>query len=735
MTIQHNPGLSWGLFHEKGVVDPIHPEDVICFDAEGDAVEICRTRNGKKLKAAGSHWGLSTAAISDEIFIETNCPDESTSHPRLSGPAGDLVDISSQQLVDWMVDNPPVRAEAAQSDPCLAYRFGPYFVHLLAGTRVYEAYQMLDRQVLPGAEDGIVKVLGDRIAERGGPANAYHGPWAFRTLGGAAGQTLFGALTTGTHGGDYVQRPIADFVAALHLVTDQGRQFWIEPGPERFPCPIGDDEKLRAKYPPTPHPDGPIPLTIVRDSTIFDAVVVSVGRFGIVTSLVYAVVPQYALLEHRDLGDWSQVKATLLGPATHHAFDGIYFDPMDLADKVDDFQDRFGTPVEAIRNRFLQIAINVSPHGHNEHRCGVTQRWFVPHGYPETIDEDGDLAGRRERGTPRPDGSGPSFPFNPPPAPGDISLPKFIKEARGSGTMIQRACANANFISGLLRALADEIQKIIDNGYVPLGSPLLAALGVGAGGGIIGAAAGLCAALAAAVVLLQALADAIDAIGDISLADAAHTIANEILTSPLLPEPLKLMLLRCILLQLFESQQAYQDFVALSYAVMDTHDYNDRSCYNGAASIEVFFDASRPDIYCAYVDQILAFEGAQQVNEGKITVGYVSLRYVLGSSSLIAPARFPETVVMEVAEIRHADTSFPFVENAANVARNPMFAAPFHWGQRNPLGQSEVRGIFNAAPKIGALKQWQQALRFILKDCPDQDAFSSAFTIQTGLEP
>ena len=738
MTIQRNlgpDGLLWGLFHDKGVIAPIR-RDVICFDTEADAIEICRKRNGRKLKAAGSHWGLSTAAVSDDLFIETNCPDELQPHPRLSGFAGDMVEIASPQLIDWMVENPPIRAEAAQSDPTFAYRFGPYFVHLLAGTPIYRAYQLLDQQVAPGAETGLVKTLSERHAAAGKPPNAYHGPWAFRTLGGAGGQTVFGALTTGTHGGDYFQRPIADFVAAMHLVTDEGRQFWIEPGPERMPVPIADDNLLRIKYPPTQDGGAGIPLTIVRDSAIFDAVVVGVGRFGIVTSLVYAVAPQYALLEHRDLGNWSQVKSTLLGVAKHHSFDGIYFDPLNPGDKIGDFQTRFGTPAATIRNRFLMIAINVCPHGNNGHRCGVNQRWFVPHGSPETIDEDGFLAGRRERGTANT--AGKSFPFDPPPAPGDFSLPTFVKQARGSGTFLQRACSNASFISGLLRACADEIQKVIDNGYVPLASPLLAALGVGAGGSVLAAAAGLCAALAAAVLLLKELANALEEIADISLANAAQAIANEVLTSPLLPDSIKLMLLRYIMLQLFESQQAYQDFVAVSYAVMDTHDYHDRSCYNGAASIEVFFDANRPDIYCTYVDQILAFEGAQQVNEGKITIGYVSLRYVLGSNALISPARFPETVVMEVAEIRHADKSSPFVDNAARVARNPMYAAPFHWGQRialDPLTRGEMASIFDAAPKVGALEQWKKALRFILKDCAAKDAFSSAFTVQTGLEP
>ena len=188
-----------------------------------------------------------------------------------------------------------------------------------------------------------------------------------------------------------------------------------------------------------------------------------------------------------------------------------------------------------------------------------------------------------------------------------------------------------------------------------------------------------------------------------------------------------------IFLMIFESQQSKRDFVALSYAVMDTHDYKDRSCFGNAESIEVFFDAKRPDVYCSYVDQILAFEAAQQQNEGKFTAGYVSLRYVRASQGLIAPSRFDETLVIEVAAIRDAAGSVPFVMNAAQVARHPMFAAPFHWGQFNPLVRSEVDRIFDAAPKTGALTAWRNALRLFTQN-GRLNGFSSNFTRRAGLE-
>src|SRR5438093_993118 len=40
-----------------------------------DLIEICKSRPiGERLKSAGSHWALSTAAVSDTAFIETHDP-------------------------------------------------------------------------------------------------------------------------------------------------------------------------------------------------------------------------------------------------------------------------------------------------------------------------------------------------------------------------------------------------------------------------------------------------------------------------------------------------------------------------------------------------------------------------------------------------------------------------------------------------------------------------------------
>src|SRR5262245_57307136 len=164
---------------------------------------------------------------------------------------------------------------AQQAPPSFGYESEdttPYFVHVETGKRIYQLYAELD-QPAEDDPDGLARVL-----ERTHGTSAYFGPWAFRTLGGAGGQTVFGALTTGTHGGDLRQPPVAGSVAARHLVADGGRHYWIEPATQ---VPLTVDARLRAVY-GTAAFGGPDNFEIVRDDDVFNAAIVAAGRFGVV---------------------------------------------------------------------------------------------------------------------------------------------------------------------------------------------------------------------------------------------------------------------------------------------------------------------------------------------------------------------------------------------------------------------------------------------------------------------
>jgi FAD binding domain len=109
---------------------------------------------------------------------------------------------------------------------------------------------------------------------------------ALPTLGGASGQGLAGAISTGTHGCDINQPPLPDLVMAMHLVSVDGQEYWIE----RESSPITEDFALSQVI-------DCAEARIVRDDEIFNALLVSVGRFGIIYSYVLKVTRTFRLAE------------------------------------------------------------------------------------------------------------------------------------------------------------------------------------------------------------------------------------------------------------------------------------------------------------------------------------------------------------------------------------------------------------------------------------------------------
>ena len=109
---------------------------------------------------------------------------------------------------------------------------------------------------------------------------------AFPSLGGANGQKLAGVVSTSTHGGDWDVPPLPDLVRAIHLVAPTGQEVWIE----RASDPATTDAGLRAVLPCGD-------TRIVRSDAVFDAAVVSFGRFGIIYSMILEVRKAFRVVE------------------------------------------------------------------------------------------------------------------------------------------------------------------------------------------------------------------------------------------------------------------------------------------------------------------------------------------------------------------------------------------------------------------------------------------------------
>ncbi len=526
----------------------------------------------------------------------------------------------------------------------------------------------------------------------------YGGPWAFETLGGAGGQTVVGALNTGTHGGDFDRPPLADAVLAIHLVADGGKHYWIEAVSNDRPQ-LTDNSKLTGEFGKA-ELGGIENFEIIRDNNVFDAVLVSVGRFGVIYSVVLKAVPQYSLYERRRLHVWQDLKHQIKDRGSSLYKDAAFTPP---------------APFVVGEQRFLQIAVCLTPHyNFQRNLVGVTKRWQLPvdpQGRKERVGDMGDFDQLIQG--PLFTMAGKSHPYS---------------GAQGP-TFLESACADSSFLKGIIQAVIDEIEQFVEHPTAAVGVGIAA---VAAAGG-----AGLLALIPPLLVILHILKDILDAFDDNSrLAEQMENIKNLLLT-PADPDPrlraAGLFTWQMIAYKVFQSMQGDQDYEAISYAVMDVHDYLDRSCNVNVDSVEVFFDAV-DDRLIAFIDALLAFERGQEFN-GKAFLGYASLRFMRRSRALIGMQKFDLTCSVEIACLKDVSGSQDLIDYAVALARNPNINGLLHWGQRNDYTRAEVERIYGDSPLNpgGNLGLWRQALRRIT-DGGRLDGFSSEFTRRTGLE-
>ena len=90
---------------------------------------------------------------------------------------------------------------------------------------------------------------------------------SLKTCGASNGQTIAGALSTGTHGAAIDVGSIQDAVVGLHIIVSPQRQVWLE----RQSSPVIVDE-----FPPV------FGAELIRDDALFNAALVSFGSFGII---------------------------------------------------------------------------------------------------------------------------------------------------------------------------------------------------------------------------------------------------------------------------------------------------------------------------------------------------------------------------------------------------------------------------------------------------------------------
>jgi hypothetical protein len=103
---------------------------------------------------------------------------------------------------------------------------------------------------------------------------------ALKTSGASNGQTIAGAVATGTHGSRFRFGSMQDYVVGMHIITGPERAIWLE----RASYPVLSDGLIAA-----------LGAELVRDDRLFNAALVSFGSFGIIHGVMIEADPLYLL--------------------------------------------------------------------------------------------------------------------------------------------------------------------------------------------------------------------------------------------------------------------------------------------------------------------------------------------------------------------------------------------------------------------------------------------------------
>ena len=262
-----------------------------------DLVQFLKTasQNDRRVRAVGTGWSLSDVAVSHDYLVTS--PGWGAKSSWFS-----RVLAMSQGATVW---------GALDATGTIAAPISPV---LTAG---------LNQQTLAGsnrlvhAEAGIS--LMDLYAILDYPGGTSRDRWALPTMGGSAGQTLAGAISTSVHGGDFSRAPFPGMVRAIDIAMADGQRYWIE----REDQPITSAAGMAAAF-----AADPVPPVVRYDTAEFLTVLVSFGSMGIIYSLVIEVVEQYALSQQIGWTTWSAARAlladrTLLSNGGNPPFPGI----------------------------------------------------------------------------------------------------------------------------------------------------------------------------------------------------------------------------------------------------------------------------------------------------------------------------------------------------------------------------------------------------------------------------
>lgn len=123
----------------------------------------------------------------------------------------------------------------------------------------------------------------------------------FSTTGASDGQSIIGAISTGTHGSAINFGSMPEMVVGMHLIVSNTLHYWIEGN-----TPIVNQTFIDKLMPGAQR---------INDDNVLNSAIVSFGSFGIIHAVMLQAEPIFELECYQKYIKWNDIKPTINGPS------------------------------------------------------------------------------------------------------------------------------------------------------------------------------------------------------------------------------------------------------------------------------------------------------------------------------------------------------------------------------------------------------------------------------------
>ena len=191
----------------------------------------------------------------------------------------------------WSLSDVAITPDSIHDTKPLTF-WGTIPSRFIDGSPIYSDPQPLEKRLLFFQSGAQISQINRVLEDRG---------LCFATTGASNGQTLAGAVSTGTHGSALSIGAMQDYVRALHIVTAEDKHILLQPD-------TGNGAANSSGFGHVVNQDFAdlLGAELVNDDELFYNALVSFGSFGVIHAMVVEVVSLYQLEMHTKFVDLAQ---------------------------------------------------------------------------------------------------------------------------------------------------------------------------------------------------------------------------------------------------------------------------------------------------------------------------------------------------------------------------------------------------------------------------------------------